>query len=397
MKGLKALLVLVACSAFSFLSACGGGSSKTLPPNTIAPSSSNVAAITVNAGPDNDYANGAFANVTICVPGTTTCQTIGGVLVDTGSYGLRLLSSVVTIALPQEKAADGDAIVECVPFLDSYTWGPVQMADIEIASEKASSVPIQVLSDTDFTVPQTTCTSSASPADTLATLGANGILGVGLFAQDCGTTCPASAELYYDCPSATAPCTAISVTGAQQVQNPVSLFANDNNGVIVELPAVSGGAAATLSGSLVFGIGTETNNLLNGATVYEANDEGNFTTTFSGTTMSESFIDSGSNAYFFYDTSLPTCFSENFYCPNSTQNLSATNTGANNASGTVDFSIADANTLFSNMADSVFEDLGGPGPSGSFDWGLPFFYGRNVYVAIQGTTAPNGTTPYWAY
>ena len=39
-----------------------------------------------------------------------------------------------------------------------------------------------------------------------------------------------------------------------------------------------------------------------------------------------------------------------------------------------------------------------PGSSGGFDWGLPFFFGRNVFVAIQGqSTRPGGTAPYWAY
>ncbi len=399
MKSLRNVLVLVACSALCCSIGCGGGSSSPTPANTITSSGTNVAAIVVNSGPAGNYANGAFATATVCVPGTTTCQTIDGLLVDTGSVGLRILSSVLTVALPQLKAADGNPIAECLQFVDSYTWGPVQTADLEIGSEKASSLPIQVLSDTDFTAPTNGCTSSGSSADTLATLGANGILGVGLFPQDCGSPCPATQNMYYECASASS-CVPVAATLAQQVQNPVALFATDNNGVIIELPAVSG-AEATLSGSLVFGIGTQSNNGLDSATVYDTNGSGDFTTVYKGTTYSQSFIDSGSNGYFFQDSSITQCTpntgAQGFYCPSSTENLSASNHGNTVGSGTVDFSVANAVTLFSNTSDSVFGDLGGPASSLYFDWGLPFFYGRNVYTSIAGTSAPGGTPPYWAY
>ena len=63
--------------------------------------------------------------------------------------------------------------------------------------------------------------------------------------------------------------------------------------------------------------------------------------------------------------------------------------------GTVNFSIADAESTF-NTTDSVYPDLGGPA-SGFFDWGLPFFFGRNVFVALEGASTPGGTGPYWAY
>lgn len=407
-KDLKIFLFLAAWPTLVFLGGCGGGKNNSLPPNPIVTSGSNVASIEVNTGPPDSglaYANGAFVSVTVCAPGTSTCQTIPYILVDTGSYGLRIVSSLLTVPLTQEMASDGNAMVECLQFLESYTWGPVQAADIEIASEKAGSVPIQVLSDTDFTVP-ISCSSKAAggSADMVSTLGANGILGVGQFPQDCGSniTCPASTDQYYSCASATAACTPVAATVAQQVPNPVTLFATDNNGVIIELPAVSS-PEATVSGSLVFGIGTQSNNSLNGATVYTANPTNlNFTTAFNGVSYAnEGFLDSGSNGYFFPDSNIAACPSttgaNGFYCPSGTVNLSATNKGSNGASGTVNFSVADAESLFSNDPnDAAYPDLGGPA-SGYFDWGLPFFYGRNVFTSIEGKTAPGGTPPYWAY
>jgi hypothetical protein len=396
------LLGVVACGALLFAASCGGSGESTSAPSptpTPTPTGSNVQAITVNVGPADNYANGAFTSVTVCVPGTSTCQTIDGVLVDTGSSGLRLLASALTIPLLQQTSAS-KPVYECLPFVIGYTWGPVQTADIEMAGEKASSVPIQVISGT---APSTSlCTGGNS--DTVTSLGANGIVGVGTFPQDCGDGCTTAgpSDLYYGCPSSASStgCVAVAESLAEQVQNPVALFATDNNGVIVELPAVTA-PEATLSGSLVFGIGTRSNNGLNGATVYPiAPDTGNFTTTFDGNVYDQSFIDSGSNALFF-PSSIPQCsdLSDDFYCPSSTENLSASTAGYNGTpTGTINFSVANADDLFNdNPTASVFSQLAGPSTIDSFDWGLPFFYGRNVYTAIYGASTPGGTGPYWAY
>ena len=32
-----------------------------------------------------------------------------------------------------------------------------------------------------------------------------------------------------------------------------------------------------------------------------------------------------------------------------------------------------------------------------FDWGLPFFFGRPTFIAIEGQSTTGGTGPYWAY
>ena len=391
--------IFLACS---FLVGCGGGSSSTTPPQTITSSGTNVASISVNGGLDGLYADAAFVSVTVCVPGTSTCQTIDNVLVDTGSSGLRILSSVLMLPLPQQTSG-GNPVVECFPFVSGYTWGPVQTADVEIAGEKASSTPIQVLSDSDFTAPSG-CTGFGTSSNT--SLDANGIVGVGLFTQDCGDYCttvqtaPGNPNLYYECSSTTV-CQPVAESLAQQVPNPVSLFTTDNNGVIIELPQVSTGGEPSVSGSLVFGIGTQSNNALSGATIYTADDLGDFNTTYNGTAYPDSFIDSGSNGYYFLDQSLSgitECGGDElgFYCPAGTVNISATNQGANGSSGAINFSIENADTLF-NSNDSAYSDLGGVSGTSApyyFDLGLPFFFDRNLYTGLQSATYANG---YWAY
>ncbi len=390
MKAFRWLLVWALGVLSALTLGCGGGSSHKS--NPITSSGQNVVPISVNGGPNGNYANGVFVSVTVCVPSTSNCQIVPNVLVDTGSSGLRILSSALTLSLPQQSGSNGP-IAECLPFISGFTWGPVQTADIQMSGETASNVPFQLISETTFPVPSA-CKNNGPSMDSLTTLGANGLLGVGLAGPDCGTQCAQGGSgnlgLYYACPSSGCAITAEAV--AQQVQNPVSMFGTDNNGVIVELPAVSA-PAPSLSGSLVFGIGTQSNNGLNGATVYTVNSSGLISTNYKGPL--NGFIDSGSNGYFFPDSSIAQCTkATGFYCPSSTLNLSATNQGANAANGTVNFSVANAETLF-NGNNFVFNDLGGPGSD--FDWGLPFFFGRNVYVAIEGKNTPGGMGPYWAY
>lgn len=215
-----------------------------------------------------------------------------------------------------------------------------------------------------------------------------------------GTT-PAVASATVTVTAPTLACVAEPATLAEQVQNPVSLFATDNNGVVVELPTVGALGAASVSGSLVIGIATQSNNGLSGATrLFGAPDTGEIGAALTGdSSINGAYLDSGSNAIFFADSVLPACgLDSGFYCPASTQNEAATLTGTNSTSLAADFSVANADNLFA--ADSnfrAFNDLAGPSPGlgGLLDLGLSFFFGRNVFVGIE--PANGATAPYFAY
>ena len=268
------------------LAACGGGSSSSNNNNynsgSTGSTTNNVQPIAVNAGPPGvNAANSAFTSVTVCAPGSTTqCQTVDNVLVDTGSSGLRLLSSVLTISLPVQNSPNGNTLAECNIFEDGYTWGPVAKADIKMAGEIASSSPVQVIipSTSSPAVPSSCSSQTTGPdeGDSVVALQSNGVLGVGLFSQDCGQACTPGFTLqnvYYDCPSSG--CNPVAIALAQQVSNPVSFFASDNNGVVLELPSVPVDGSPAVSGSLIFGIGTQSDNALGSATIYSANTTGN--------------------------------------------------------------------------------------------------------------------------
>jgi hypothetical protein len=385
--------------------------------SNIAGAAANVATITVDQGPSGTSGvfNTPFVTVTVCAPGSTTnCQTIDHIEVDTGSYGLRIISSVlsqtVLAALPNETtniSGSNLPIVECTMFGDGYSWGSVRTADLTISGEKATNLPIQIIGDPAFPNVYSDCAKTGTQENTVATFGANGIIGVGPFAQDCGQGCVDSTQygFYYSCPTNGGTCAPVQVTLAQEVTNPVSQFTTDKNGVIVEMPAIADAGALSATGALVFGIGTQSNNALGNATVLTTDTNfGYISVTFGSTSYPNSFIDSGSNLYYFNTNTqenVATCSisSQTFFCPTAQQSLSATNLGVNGTQSTVNFNVGNAKTLFNNNPSfSAFDNVAAPNSDPkSFDYGLPFFYGRFVYTAIEGQNTSGGMGPYFAY
>jgi hypothetical protein len=383
----------------------------------------NVSSLTVTTGPVGNSANLAFVSVTLCVPGAVppSCQTVDNVQVDTGSVGLRILQSAIPALVLQTEIDPNtsNTILNCVNFADgSYLWGPVQIANVEMGGEVAGSTPIQVVSTSTAGIPTGCSNGSTSPGDenTPTLLAANGILGVGLEPTDCivaGTDfCDGSAgnsapNVYFECPASG--CAPVLVSQGGQVTNPVVLFSVDDNGVVIDLPAVTS-VAPTVSGSLIFGIDTESNNAIpNTANVFGLDTNDNFITMYGGQDLTASFIDSGSSALFFPSTLTVCTDNIAFYCPASLTPQSATNEGASGIpTSLVNFSIDNADNLFNNNpGDAAFGTVGGPngtagtctgsGGACTFDWGLPFFYGRPVFTAIDGQAVSGGTGPFWAY
>ena len=97
---MRKLVSSILAASLALLAACGGGggtsTGPTPPAQVIAsPGPPNVEPIYVDAGPaalSVRAVNIPYVTLTICQPGTTTCQTIDHIEVDTGSSGLRILS-----------------------------------------------------------------------------------------------------------------------------------------------------------------------------------------------------------------------------------------------------------------------------------------------------------------
>ncbi|MDS0796703.1 DUF3443 domain-containing protein [Burkholderia pseudomultivorans] len=386
-------------------SGSGSGSGSGASGNT-----ANTATITVGTGVSN-VINIPTVSVTICAPGTTNCQVVDHVLVDTASYGLRLVGSAVSGilgALPQSTSG-GAPLAECGMFVSSYTWGSVRTVDLTIGGEQAGSLPVQIIGDLGTTNVPSSCAGNRASANSASALGANGILGVGPAPYDCGSSCTnassAANSNYYACPNGNSSCATTLVSQSQVVANPVHRFANDNNGVIVKMPAVSSSGQASATGQLIFGIGTQSNNALGASTVLNSTTAGDVDATFQGRSLltangGGAFFDTGSNAYFFDDSQTICTTNRDFYCPSSTVTYTATLAGKNGTTGNVSMPVANADTLFSNSSTFAFNDIAGPmsstpttNPSSWLDLGLPHFYGKTIYIGMD-RTSMGGAAPY---
>jgi hypothetical protein len=432
---LAVLALLTACggsSTTSSLTGPGVGDGKSVPQaDQLSPTGDNTTQIVVDSGPAGGFgmgtANVPYVTVTVCAPGSSTaCVTIDHVFVDTGSIGLRVLASqVASLNLPAGavppaggSGASPGAALECYPFVLGAVWGPLATADVRIAGERAASLPIQLIDDSNppATAVPADCLAAANGGlmNSASSLQANGILGIGMLAYDCGATCAAGDytggyTLYYACASAGA-CTPAAMPVPSQVQNPVTYFPVDNNGTIISLPALPDLGAGIATGRLVFGIGTQANNQIDAAATKLFVDPDPthpsylyFTTLDAGTSYPDSYIDSGTNALFFGASASPsTCqnqtgSSSTWYCPATFEHRHATLTGVLGTTAAVAYDLTSADVLFTTSS-LALDDLGGIQSAGtpSFVWGLPFFYGRPVYTSIWGQ-ALSPTGPWNAF
>lgn len=381
------LLICAGCNAVGMGSGSGSTTSPAAPPPP-APSAPNELPIVVSAGTGSSSSmNRPLVSVTICVPGTSNCQTIDNVLVDTGSTGLRIFESVVSIPVPLEQLSATNTFYECQSFVTGYAWGPLAKADVKLSGELAANATIHLMGDTTYTSPAS-CAGGLNVLSSPQVAGFNGILGVA-GQTDCGNTCFSSPiPYYYQCLTQGQNnfCQGTILPVAQLVWNPVALFPTDNNGVVFDIPAIPAGGAVDVQGSLYFGLGTQSNNQLGGATIYNFpltayTNTGTYPAGFDSGTADIGLLNDGVFGF-------PTCGV--IYCPATPTQLSVEIAGANGEYTILDIVAADI-TPEQNQgmtADSMYV---GPSYNGnSVTLGFSFFYGRRIlYTWGTGTTGQN--------
>ena len=409
---------LVSLVALLLLASCGGGgthdSGAGLGPSGQRARLSgmeNVVPLVVDSELATSGVNRLYTSVTLCKPGSTQCQTIDHVLVDTGSVGLRLLATAVSSRLQLSKAKNdqGNVLLSCAKFLDqSYAWGPMALADVKLGALVAANTPIQLVGDANYDAFSTQCPSEGMTNGaydgwqsivTQADLGANGILGIGLAKQDCGVPCeplpPDGAPIlkrYFACRDRT--CTGVNVTALpakQHLQQVVSRFPTDNNGFAIRMDAVPDAGAATATGKLIFGLGTRDNNQFVTHQLIPTDIDGLLSGTISSALPPKgaflyTFFDTGSNGIYF-DWDLSFCRGSIFYCPISDVAFTVRLLGNAGPSLLANFTIGNAASMF-QQGFAALPTLGGAiNLESALDLGLPFFYGRTVLIGIDGQEA----------
>jgi hypothetical protein len=384
----------------------------------------------------------AYVSVEVCSAGATTnCVIIPNVQVDTGSSGLRILASypgVSGLNLSQVNTTTGSPVYECYAYPDgAYLWGPVVQAGFSMAGESATNVPIQVIDN--LAAPANVLSScnpiGGSSLGTSTLLQANGILGIGPALQDCGSLCTGSTVLpyYWVCSSSSACTSPAAVPTPTQVSNPVAFFnGSDNNGVMLTMGSVVSSGATSATGTLNFGIGTQTDNALGSSTKAYALS----LSTLNGIAYDSIFatynnvsypayVDSAENFLFLLDPTTIAAASAGagitscpgnppvgeYYCTSSAPSLPFTIKDAGSDSSTLTLTLGNGTTLYNSSvanggSNIAFSNLAGGYALANDEviLGMPFFYGRTVYVGIAGQAPPSGLSAttygalgYWAF
>lgn len=351
--------------------------------------------------------------VTVCLPGTQSCQTIPNVMLDSGSDGLRVFATGLPTGLPAVQNAGGDHKVALCSVLGGgkATWGPIVYADVILGGERALKVPIQAMDSTFPGLPDG-CQNLAT--DRASMSGLNGILGVGTGLRPQAQRRPKGNGFFSCQGSHCTPCDGLLDWGKcvgnfpapPSDFNPIHFLTVDNNGWILQLPTPAVDGSDSLTGTLILGLGTQKNNLPPPELQkFPIDAEGFFPVEFRGQ-IYKGVLDTGTAFWVFPQelTDVAHCKGHGrvaqFYCPPSPVDYQIVLLNrSTQKSAAISFQIINATLLkHSGAANNIGLSLGEESfAQGIFLLGAPFFMGRTIYYGLIGAQTPLGPGPFNAF
>ncbi len=232
---------------------------------------------------------------------------------------------------------------------------------------------------------------ATSPED----FGVNGILGVAPFIND-------EVSEYFSCN--TSSCSTQSIESNKKLANPIAFLAESYaNGVTFKFPTLGSNGATGAIGYAVFGVDTNSDNTFESSiNIYPINIGTTcelficMYTTLLNTFIQYGFLDTGSNFFYFDDSNINN--NNGYYNPNPTLTLYPINTAESNNKVATNINIANLDSLIYSTNNTAFSNIGATiGFDGFLDYGLPFFFGKTVYICFNGKSCNGINGPYWAF
>lgn len=364
--------------------------SQAIPANTQPPVAAAANVLPISVGVGNKF----LVTLKVCVPGGGLCQMVDKIMLDTGSVGLRIHASALPVLrehFPKQNQM-GEILAECALFGNFYTWGSITRADVRFSEREASSLPLQVYEDS--ALPKVDTTGCGKQIGSLrnpdpSIVKFNGVLGIRGTRLD--------RQLYLRCQPNSNTCFTAALADDKLLPNPLLTLPEDNNGYQIVMPLIPESGATRVTGALVLGLNTQTNNRfteVSGETpkMLALDAQQRFALHIAGASYG-ALIDSGTSVNVLPSLNFPSC-RENFqlgYCPGSAVQQAIRLASASQPSVVFDASLPIGNALdlqVTNFPALINIASATPATVNAFGiqalLGAPFFYGRRISFSIDG-------------
>ncbi|MDD3265597.1 MAG: DUF3443 family protein [Burkholderiales bacterium] len=405
MKKTKSIIKLLSLSTLgmSIFTACSSGTTTSNPPVQIP--------ISIGAGLNGDGINTMYVSITLCTNSAgTNCQTIDNIILDTGSFGLKINKSALpesfVLQMPRVTTTDDQMVYACNTFGSGYVFAEEHYGILKLANTMTNNVIVQIIENSPSAEIPDDCIAKG-PFDDFANFGANGIIGVNpaigldnssilLYKKDINGNYVALSS-------------GESAIVPMLNKNPLPNLSSNNNGFVISIPPVTQNTNTNVSGTMILGVNTSSMNQVTNKTNLVVASESDLSSVcnsacfYSKINNPESTIpavfDSGTNSWVFMNDELQSSACSYGYCPESpftwVSSVYSYDFAANESYVITGVITKDeTNPSGDTVSFSVMPGWGYYNYNNETLYGSPFFFGKNVYVIFPSNKNKN---PIWGF